>query len=245
MYKSILAISEGGPPVRGDVVRAGGPHGRDVRRDGGCRPFLREPRPRCRYRGPGHALPGSRLLQRTAEARAPRIRTGLSRADCPHRRRHLYRWRRRHARPAGHPWDIFSSVLLIGRPGADADNIAPATVKAAIYDCARPVVIAPPKLAPNAGTKPISSVVVAWNGSAQAARAVGYALPFLENPPRWRSSSPARSPRTSGTSLLVRNLGRRGIAATVETIEYLGPFRAAPAAAPCWSMPGKRKPTFW
>jgi nucleotide-binding universal stress UspA family protein len=113
----------------------------------------------------------------------------------------------------------FASVLLIGRPGADADNIAPATVKAAIYDCARPVVIAPPDAAPNAGKKPISSVVVAWNGSAQAARAVGYALPFLEKARTVTIVVAGERPDDIGTSLLLRNLGRRGIAATVETMD--------------------------
>jgi nucleotide-binding universal stress UspA family protein len=113
----------------------------------------------------------------------------------------------------------FASVLLIGRPGADADNIAPATVKAAIYDCARPVVIAPPDSAPNADKKPISSVVVAWNGSAQAARAVGYALPFLEKARAVTIVVAGEKPDDIGTPLLLRNLGRRGIAATVETMD--------------------------
>ena len=40
----------------------------------------------------------------------------------------------------------YASLLLLGRPGADAENIAPATVKAAIFDCAHPVVIAPPNV---------------------------------------------------------------------------------------------------
>ena len=113
----------------------------------------------------------------------------------------------------------FASVLLIGRPGADADNIAPATVKAAIYDCARPVVIAPPDSAPNADKKPIVSVVVAWNGSAQAARAMGYALPFLEKARAVTIVVAGEKPDDIGTSLLLRNLGRRGIAATVETMD--------------------------
>lgn len=70
----------------------------------------------------------------------------------------------------------FADLLVIGRPGTDPDNIAPETVKAALYECARPVIVAPPRL-----EKPtLSSVVVAWNGSLQAARAVDYALPFLE-----------------------------------------------------------------
>ena len=70
----------------------------------------------------------------------------------------------------------FASLVVIGRPGADDENISPETVKAAIYDCARPVVIAPPDLKRG----PVTSVVVAWNGSGQAARAVGAALPFLK-----------------------------------------------------------------
>src|SRR5215468_11258169 len=68
-----------------------------------------------------------------------------------------------------------SDVLVLGRPGADPENVAPATVEAAIYECARAVVIAPPE----AGSGPFGSVVVAWNGSFQAARALEYAMPFL------------------------------------------------------------------
>jgi nucleotide-binding universal stress UspA family protein len=70
----------------------------------------------------------------------------------------------------------FADLLVIGRPGTDPDNIAPETVKAALYECARPVLIAPPRLE----KQTLASVVVAWNGSQQAARAVDYAMPFLE-----------------------------------------------------------------
>jgi nucleotide-binding universal stress UspA family protein len=113
----------------------------------------------------------------------------------------------------------YASIVLIGRPGADSDNIAPATVKTAIYDCARPVVIGPPDAAPNSGAKPIASVVVAWNGSAQAARAVGYALPFLEKARTVTVVVAGAQPDDVDTPLLLRNLGRRGIAATVETMD--------------------------
>jgi hypothetical protein len=37
-----------------------------------------------------------------------------------------------------------SDLLVLGRPGADPENVAPATVEAALYECARPVLIAPP-----------------------------------------------------------------------------------------------------
>jgi nucleotide-binding universal stress UspA family protein len=113
----------------------------------------------------------------------------------------------------------YANMVLIGRPGADTENIAPATVKAAIYDCARPVVIGPPDAAPNSGAAPIASVVVAWNGSAQAARAVGYALPFLEKARTVTIVVAGTQADDVGTPLLLRNLGRRGIAATVDTMD--------------------------
>jgi nucleotide-binding universal stress UspA family protein len=107
----------------------------------------------------------------------------------------------------------FANLVIIGRPGADDENIAPETVKAAIYDCARPVVIAPP----NVTSGPISSVVVAWNGSAQAARAVGAALPFLERADKVTVMVADADPDRVAAPLLMRRLGRHGITATVDT----------------------------
>lgn len=109
----------------------------------------------------------------------------------------------------------YASLVLLGRPGADDENIAPATVKAAIYDCARPVVIAPPNLP----TRPIASVVVAWNGSVHAARAVGSALPFLEKARAVTILVAGAKPEEVNAPLLVRNLGRRGIDAKVDTMD--------------------------
>ena len=108
-----------------------------------------------------------------------------------------------------------ANILLVGRPGSDPDNISPETVKAALYDCARPVVIAPP----HAPDRPIASVVVAWNGSAQAARAVGAALPFLEKAGRVTIVVAGTAPDDVATPVLLRTLGRRGVSATVATLE--------------------------
>lgn len=110
----------------------------------------------------------------------------------------------------------FASLVVIGRPGTDDENISPDTVKAAIYDSARPVVIAPPDLK----TGPIASVVVAWNGSLQAARAVGSALPFLARAGKVTVLVADAEPDDVGASLLARNLGRRGIAVTVDTAKF-------------------------
>jgi nucleotide-binding universal stress UspA family protein len=110
----------------------------------------------------------------------------------------------------------FASLVVIGRPGADDENIAPQTVKAAIYDCARPVVIAPPEMRRG----PITSIVVAWNGSAQAARAVGAALPFLKRAGKVTVMVADAEPDEVAAPLLMRRLGRHGIAASLDAIRF-------------------------
>ena len=109
----------------------------------------------------------------------------------------------------------YADLLLLGRPGADAENIAPATVHTALHDCVCPLMIAPP----NPDPAPMTSVVVAWNGSAPAARAAGFALPFLEKARKVTIVVAGAAPDDVGTPHLLRTLDRHGVAATVETID--------------------------
>jgi len=108
-----------------------------------------------------------------------------------------------------------SDILVLGRPGADPENVAPATVEAAIYECARAVMIAPP----TAGTGTFGSVIVAWNGSFQAARAIEYALPFLKAAARTTILVAGSKPDDVGASYLARNLGRHGITTAIDAID--------------------------
>jgi nucleotide-binding universal stress UspA family protein len=108
-----------------------------------------------------------------------------------------------------------SDLLVLGRPGADPENVAPATVEAAIYECARAVMIAPP----NPGSGLFNSVVVAWNGSFQAARALEYALPFLEKASKVTLLVVGSKPDDVGASYLARNLARNGINPTIDAID--------------------------
>lgn len=108
-----------------------------------------------------------------------------------------------------------SDVLVLGRPGADPENVAPATVEAALYECARAVMIAPPKAADGA----FNSVVVAWNGSFQAARALEYSLPFLAKASKVTLLVVGSKPDDVGASYLARNLGRHGINASIDAID--------------------------
>ena len=108
-----------------------------------------------------------------------------------------------------------SDILVLGRPGADPENVAPATVEAALYECARAVMIAPPI----AGSGMFNSVVVAWNGSFQAARALEYAMPFLEKASSVTLLIVGSKPDDVGASYLARNLARNGIKAIIDAID--------------------------
>ena len=216
MYKSILAISEGGPDAAMsfglaariasmfagtvDAVHFSETHPGDINIAAQAMPFLK-------------ALSDDRLKARERESErafreliAPIEGASFTGGPSITRDRLVTMGR-------------YASLVLLGRPGADTENIAPATVRAAIYDCARPVVIAPPDVRPGLGAGSISSVVVAWNGSSQAARAVGSALPFLEKARAVTILVAGAKPDDVGTSFLLRNLGRRGIDATVDTMD--------------------------
>jgi nucleotide-binding universal stress UspA family protein len=108
-----------------------------------------------------------------------------------------------------------SDILVLGRPGADPENVAPATVEAALYECARAVMIAPP----TAGSGMFNSIVVAWNGSFQAARALEYAMPFLEKASNVTLLIVGSKPDDVGASYLARNLARTGINANIDAID--------------------------
>jgi len=108
-----------------------------------------------------------------------------------------------------------SDMLVLGRPGSDPENVAPATVEAALYESARAVMIAPP----NAGSGAFGSVVVAWNGSMQAARALEYALPFLQKAAKVTLLVVGAKPEEVGATYLARNLGRQGFTPVVDAID--------------------------
>lgn len=108
-----------------------------------------------------------------------------------------------------------SDLVVLGRPGADPENVAPATVEAALYECARAVMIAPP----TGGGGNFNSIVVAWNGSFQAARALEYAMPFLEKANKVTLLVVGTKPDDVGASYLARNLGRNGINPTIDAID--------------------------
>ena len=108
-----------------------------------------------------------------------------------------------------------SDIIVLGRPGADPENVAPATVEAAIHECARAVMIAPP----TSGTGGFGNVIVAWNGSFQAARAVEYSLPFLAKATQVTILVVGSTPDDVGAAYLARNLGRHGFKTEIDAID--------------------------
>ncbi len=216
MYKSILAISEGGPEAAisfrlahriasmfggtVDAVHYSETHPGDADIAGQAMPFMKrvaDDRLNARARESERAykellapLAGATFTGGHAVTRDQLVRMGR-----------------------------FANLVLVGRPSLDAENIAPETVKAAIYDCAGPVVVAPPNLN-SQGEGGFSSVLVAWNGSAQAARAAGFALPFLAKAAKVTILVADASPDELGTPFLLRTLGRHGVNATVEKVDH-------------------------
>lgn len=111
-----------------------------------------------------------------------------------------------------------SDVIVLGRPGADPENVAPDAVKTAIYECARTVMIAPP----NPGVGPFHSVIVAWNGTLEATRAVEYAMPILMKADEITILVAGKRPDDVAASYLARNLHRHGLKTRIDGID-LGP----------------------
>ncbi len=106
-------------------------------------------------------------------------------------------------------WGRVSDVIVVGRPGSDASKPEPPHVRAAIFESARPVLVVPPHWEP----RPISHALVTWNGSAQAARAVGYAVPLLAHAAKVTVLSVGAPGERAPTSFVVAYLARHGIIA--------------------------------
>ncbi len=68
-----------------------------------------------------------------------------------------------------------ADLIVIGRPTPESDVPSNMTLNAVLFETGRPILVAPPGAARVPGRK----VAIAWNGSAEAARAVGTSLSFI------------------------------------------------------------------
>jgi nucleotide-binding universal stress UspA family protein len=100
-------------------------------------------------------------------------------------------------------------LVVLGRSERVVDQPHTDVLEDTLIHCGRPVLLAPAKPPKEVGV----TVAIAWNGSAEAARAVAGALPFLRHAKAVRVLT-AGAKDVSDGSELVRALAWRGIAAT-------------------------------
>ncbi|GJE73973.1 universal stress protein [Methylorubrum suomiense] len=88
-----------------------------------------------------------------------------------------YRWR-----PDVPPGDAFLgqyarlfSATVVGRPGPEDGAPRMTTFETALFESGRPILLAPPEAPSCLG----ESILIAWNGSTETARAIAFAMPFL------------------------------------------------------------------
>jgi nucleotide-binding universal stress UspA family protein len=116
----------------------------------------------------------------------------------------------------------FADLIVLGRPGAAAENLTTTffstALDAALFGTPRPALIVPPVLD---GPLPFRDrpVAVAWNGSLEADRAVGAALPILRAASRVVVviGEESRAAGENSADGLKTYLGRHGIDVTIVT----------------------------
>ncbi len=115
-------------------------------------------------------------------------------------------------------------LIVVGRPTPGVLTPAMNTLETVLFESGRPVLIAPPA-APQSIAR---NVVVAWNGSTETARAVAFAIPFLQSAERVTvlTVEGAVSPGPSGSEV-VDSLRRHGV--TADAADAMG--KRSPAAA--------------
>jgi nucleotide-binding universal stress UspA family protein len=68
-----------------------------------------------------------------------------------------------------------SDLIVLARPGERSSSFSAMALDTALFDTGRPVLMVPDGPPANLFHRPL----IAWNGSPEAARAIGFALPFL------------------------------------------------------------------
>jgi nucleotide-binding universal stress UspA family protein len=81
---------------------------------------------------------------------------------------------------AGHVIGVrgrLADLIVIGRSAKQENTLIDRTIHGALFDSARPVLLVPPGTEPKS---PSNNILIAWNGSMEAARTVAFALPYLK-----------------------------------------------------------------
>lgn len=110
-----------------------------------------------------------------------------------------------------------SDLVVMPGPRPNRDLPSVLTVNGALMESGRPVLMAPPRAPATMGRR----ILVAWNNSIEAARAVGGALPLLAGAASV-AIVVAEADRVAEPDELVAYLGLHGVSAEVRTIATAG-----------------------
>ena len=114
---------------------------------------------------------------------------------------------------------LLADMIMMTRPSPDSEVSATLTLNAALFESARPVLLAPPQ----GGIVPGAHAVIAWNGSPQVSRAVRTALPLLAKTGKITVVTfDARGDVTPGGEDVARYLAWHGIDAAVQSTSSEG-----------------------
>lgn len=107
-------------------------------------------------------------------------------------------------------------LTVVGRPSTDPRDPRQATLETVLFESGRPILVAPPQPPRAMG----EIIVIAWNGSTETARTVGFAMPFLAQARKVMivSVSNAMSPGP-GPDVLASALRRHGLDVSFEMVE--------------------------
>lgn len=108
-----------------------------------------------------------------------------------------------------------ADLIVLSRPSTEVDIASSLSLEAALMDSGRPILLVPPKVPSKIG----GNVAIAWNGSAEAARAVGQAMPFLLNARKVTILTAAESAREDANPAGLQSLlAWHGIKAKIEKV---------------------------
>lgn len=106
-------------------------------------------------------------------------------------------------------------LIALGRPVAAEDRLYAPALEAALFSTGRPALVLPPDPCETLGT----NVVVAWNDTGEAARALGASLPFLERAKAVELFSVEDAGCIADPRVLDGYLKRHGIAASFRRLQ--------------------------
>lgn len=113
-----------------------------------------------------------------------------------------------------------ADLIAVAKPDRDR-NLGFNTLKAALFNCGRPVLMCPPRTETPGTPQALGArVALAWNGSAEAARALSLSIEVLRQADTvWILSNGEHAGPGTGAEDLAEYLRLHGIAASIESFE--------------------------